>query len=109
MATTRTVGLVRSVLCSACRVEIIGRCNYCWNCGTRIYRGQPIPRDPAAPIVRIDVKKLNARRATVRAVMAGRPGQRRKSKIVDKFDAFVRVGSGGCKGWATAEDEGMLD
>ena len=41
--------------------------------------------------------------------MAGRPGQWRKSKIPDEFDAFVRVSSGGCKGWATAVVEDALE
>ena len=58
--------------------------------------GQPIPRDPAAPIVRIDVEKLNARRATVRAMMAGRPGQRPKSKIAD--ERMQGLGNGGRRG-----------
>ena len=42
-------------------------------------------------------------------MMAGRSGQRRKSKIADEFDAFVRATSSRCKDWATAVDEDVLD
>ena len=44
---TRTAGLVRSVLYSACRTEIFGRFNYCLTCDMQPNRGPPIPRDPA--------------------------------------------------------------
>ena len=42
---TRTAGLVRSVLYSACRTEIFGRLNYCLTCAMQPNQGSPIPRD----------------------------------------------------------------
>ena len=83
--------LVRYVLCTACRAENVGQFNYCWFCGTQPFR------DPDATAVRIDVGKLEARRAVVLAAMAKRPGQRRKSKIGDDFDAFLLARSGGAE------------
>ena len=41
--------------------------------------------------------------------MAERPGQKRKSKIADDFDAFLLVRSGGRRGWATATDDDVFD
>ena len=106
---SRTAGRIRSVLCSPCRTEISGRFNYCGNCGMQQYRGPPTPLDPAGSIVQIDAKTLNARRATVRAAMAGRPGQRREIKIADELDTLIRASSGCRKGWATAIDDDVLD
>ena len=34
--------------------------------------------------------------------MEGRPGQVRKSRVADEFDAFVLVVSAGSRGWQTA-------
>ena len=73
-AATHAPGLVRSVLCSTCRTDIIAQFNHCWNCGTQPYRGPLTPSDPAALTVRTDTDILNARRVTLRAMMAGRPG-----------------------------------
>ena len=95
--------LVRYVFCETCRTENVGQFNYCWFCGTQPFR------DPDATAVRIDVGKLEARRAVVLAAMAKRPGQRRKSKIGDDFDAFLLARSGGRRGWATAIDDDVFD
>ena len=43
------------------------------------------------------------------AAVTERPGQRRKSKIADDFDAFLLAWSGGRRGWATATDEDVFD
>ena len=48
----------------------------------------------------MDTDKLNARSATLRAMVAGRPGTRHKSKISDKSDEFVQASSRGRKDWA---------
>ena len=55
--------------------------------------------------VGIDVEKREAHGALDFAAMAGRPGQRRKSKIVDDFGAFLPARSGRRRGWATVTDE----
>ena len=83
--------LVRYVLlvCATCRTENVCQFYYCWLCGTQPFQGPPAPRDPDATAVRIDVGKLEARRAVVLAVMTERPAQRRKCKIADDVDAFL--------------------
>ena len=58
--------------------------------------------------MRIDVGKLEARRAVVFAAMPERPGQRRKSKIADDFDAFLLARSRGRRGWSTATDDDVF-
>ena len=60
---------------------------------------------PGGAIVWNDIDKLDACRATRRAMMAGRPGRRHKRKMADEFDTFNQASSGGRKGWATATDE----
>ena len=59
--------------------------------------------------MRIDVGKLEARRAVVFAAMPERPGQRRKSKIADDFDAFLLARTGGRRSWTTATDDDIFD
>ena len=41
--------------------------------------------------------------------MAERPGQRRKRKIADEFDTFLRARSGGRRGWEVAMPEDVFD
>lgn len=53
--------------------------------------------------------KVNARRAAVRAAMAGRPGQRRKRAMADEFNEFIRARSGGCEGRAREIDDDAFD
>ena len=53
------------------------------------------------PVV-VDVDKTQPRQRQVLAAMEGRPGQARKSRVADEFDAFVLVGSAGSRGWQTA-------
>ena len=57
--------LVRYVLCATYRTENTGHFNHCWFCGTQPFRGAPVPRDPDATAARIDVEKLESRRAVV--------------------------------------------
>ena len=57
----------------------------------------------------MDVQKLQARRQTVLAAMEGRPGQVRKRRVADKFDAFVLVISAGSRGWTTATPDDVFD
>ena len=72
-------------------------------------RGTPIQRGPDTTAVQIDVGKLEARRGVVFAGMAERPGQKRKSKIAEYFDAFLLARLGGRRGWATATDYDVFD
>ena len=63
-----------------------------------------------AHIVWIDTeKKLHARRATLRAMTAGRLGPRHKKKTGDDFDACIQASSRGRKDWTTATDEDVFD
>ena len=60
-------------------------------------------------VVRIDTDELNARRATLRAMMAERPVPRHKRKIADEFDALIQASSRGHEDWARAIDEDVFD
>ena len=40
--------------------------------------------------------------------MEGRPGQPRKSRVADEFDAFVLVISAGSRGWTTATPDNLF-
>ena len=57
----------------------------------------------------MDVEKIQACRHQVLAAMEGRPGQLRKSRVADEFDAFVLVISAGCRGWTTATPNDLFD
>ena len=48
----------------------------------------------------MDTDKLNARSATLRPMVAGRPVTRHNSKISDEFGALVQASSRGRKDWA---------
>ena len=89
--------------------QSVGHFNYCWFCGTQTFAEAPVSRDPDTTAVRIDVEQLEACRAVVFAAMAGRPGQRRKSKVTDDFDAFLLARLWGCRGWATTTDDDVFD
>ena len=41
--------------------------------------------------------------------MEGRPGQVRKRRVADEFDAFVLVISAGSRGWTTATPDDVFD
>ena len=82
-------------------------CSHIWD--GRSHLGRPVPRNPEAPPVRIDAGKLENRRAMVLAAMAKRPGQRRKCKGADEFDAFLRATSGGRRGWDVVIPEDLFD
>ena len=97
------------MLCATCRSENMGAFNYCSHCGAQPYRGPPIPRDPHARPVNIDTDKLQARRAAILAKVETRPGQQRKSKIADEFDAFILSYSGGRRGWSDATADDVFD
>ena len=62
-----------------------------------------------APIVRIDTDKLSARRAMIRAMIAGRPGPRHQSKRTDELDVFIQASYRGRKDRAAATDENPFD
>ena len=78
-------------------------------CGTQPFGGAPFPRHPDTTVVRMNVEKHEAHLAVVFAVMADRPGQKRKSKIADDFDAILMARSGRCRCWATRTDDDVLD
>ena len=67
------------------------------------------PTRSGAPPVCTDAGKLENRRAMVLAAMAERPGQRRKCKVADEFDAFLRARSGGRRAWEVAIPEDVFD
>ena len=106
---TRTRGQIPGVRCATCRSEKKDTFNFCSYCGTQPYRGPPVPRDPHAPPVEIDAENLHARRASILAKLEGRPGQQRKSKIADDFDALLLAYSDGHRGWETATDGDVFD
>ena len=101
--------LIRYVLCATGRTENIVQFYYCWFCGTQPPSRPPVPRDPKAPLLRIDVGKLEDRRAVVFAAMGERPGQTRNSMIANKLDTLLRARSRGRRGWETATDNDVLD
>ena len=68
---------------------------FCWKCGVQPVRSLPAPRYPQRPPVEVDVAKIQARRHQVLAAMEGRPGQLRKIRVADEFDAFVLVNQQG--------------
>ena len=92
-----------------CPTDIVGQCKYCWTCGTQPYWGPPIPRDPAALMVGIDSDKLNARRATRRAMMAGGSGPRHETEIADEVDKITQASFRERKDWGAATDEDVFD
>ena len=100
---------MRQELCAKCCSPNVGQFNFCWHCGTPPCRGSPVPRDSRAQPVQIDRAKLRARRDDVLAGIAVRPGQQRKCKIADDFDAFIRAYSEGLRGWESATDEDVFD
>ena len=97
------------MLCDTCRSEIMSTFYYCLHCGAQPFRAPPIPGDPRAWPVVIDVNALQARRAEILDKMERRPGQQRKSKIVDEFDAFLLSYWGGRRGWKDATAADVLD
>ena len=107
MATARD--LAPFTFCSACQEENLAQFNFCWKCGVQPVRSLPAPRYPRRPPVEVDVAKIQARRHQVLAAMEGRPGQLRKSRVADEFDAFVLVISAGCRGWTTATPDDLFD
>ena len=82
---------------------------FCWKCGVQPVRSMPAPRYPQRPPVAVDVEKIQARRHQVLAAMEGRPGQLRKSRVADEFDAFILVISAGCRGWTTVTPDDLFD
>ena len=101
--------LVRFAFCSACQEEYLAQCNFCCKCAVQPVRSLPTPRySLRAPVV-VDVDKIQARRHQVLAAMEGRPGQLRKSRVADKFDALVLVISAGSCGWTTATPDDLFD
>ena len=60
------------------------------------------------PVV-VDVGKIQARWHQVLAAREGRPGQLRKSRVADEFDAFNLVISARSRGWATATPDDLFD
>ena len=98
-ASSRVGSFMRQELCTKCYLSNVLQFNFCWHCGTPPYRGPPVPRDPRVPPVQIDLAKLRARRDAVLAGMAEQPGQQRKCKVADDFDAFLRAYSAGLCGW----------
>jgi len=101
--------LVRFALCSACQEENLAQFNFCWKCGVQPARVLPAPRFPQRAPVVVDVQKMQARRHQVLTAMEGRPGQVRKSRVADEFDAFVLVISAGSRGWTTATPDDVFD
>ena len=106
---TRTRGRIPGVRCATCRSENRDTFNFCSHCRAQPYGGPPVPRDLHAQPVEIDAEKLQARRASILAKLEGRPGQQRKSKIADYFDAFLLAYSDGHRGWETATDNDVFE
>ena len=100
--------LVRFAFCSTCQEENVAQFNLCWKCGAQPVRSFPAPRYPEWVPVVVDVDKMQARRRQVQAAMEGRPGQVRKSRMADEFDAFVLVVSAGSRGWQTATPDDVF-
>ena len=100
---------MRFAFCSACQEEILEQFNFCWKCGVQPVRSLPAPWYPQRPPVVVDVEKIQARRYHVLAAMEGRPGQLRKNRVADEFDAFVLVISAGCWCWTTATPDDWFD
>lgn len=87
----------------------MGHFRFCHQCGVAPGTLSFSFLGPRAPLPDIDLSRLAARRATVTAAMADRPGQLRKLKIAGDFDAFVRALSGGRRGWETATPGDVFD
>ena len=60
------------------------------------------------PVV-VDFDKIQARRRQFLAALGGRPGQVRKIRVTDEFDAFVLVVSAGSRGWDTATPDDVFN
>ena len=92
-----------------CRNANLAPFNFCWKCGVQPVRVLPAPRYQQRSPVVVDVQRLQSRRRNVLAAMEGRPGQVRKSRVADEFDAFVLVISAGSRGWTTATPDDVFD
>ena len=57
----------------------------------------------------IDADRLAARKEAVQVASANTAGQRRKSAVADKFDAFLRAHTAGSRGWESATDADVHD
>ena len=66
-------------------------------------------RYPQRTPVVVDIDKIQARRHQVLVAMEGRPGQRRKRRVADEFDAFVVVISAEPRCWTTATPADFFD
>ena len=106
---TRPRRRIPGVRCATLRSENRDTFNVFSQCGEQPYRGPPVPRDPHAPPVEIDTEKLQARRTSLLAKLDGQPGQQRKSKIADDFDAFLLAYLDGYREWETATDSDVFD
>ena len=100
--------LLKVVQCQACRETNLRQYNFCWRCGA-----PPALVSPRAPLshdaVQIDTVKLTARRDQVMLAMAGRAGQKRKRRVADLFDDFLRSFSGGRRGWSDGTPDDVFD
>ena len=57
----------------------------------------------------MDVKTIQSRQHQVQAGMEERPGQLRKSMMVQEFDLLTLFNSAGSRGWTTATPHYLLD
>ena len=100
--------LLQIVSCHACSEAYLRQYSFCWRCGVPpavSARPCSVP-DLTVPIV---MAKLEARREQVTLAMAGRAGPKRKRRVAELFDAFLRSLSGGLKGWADATPDDVFD
>ena len=100
--------LFRVVQCHACRETNLRQYYFCWRCGAQPTLVPP-RASPSHDTLRFDTVKRTARRNQVVAAMASKAGQKRKRRVADIFDDFLRPLSGGSRGWSDGMPDDVFD